>query len=65
MIAIMTDFVFDSKIGVMTDPELHLILNALENYAWRMGIYKKSPSLTGLHFEGILGYVGRNIQSGN
>lgn len=65
MIAIKTDFVFDSKIGVMTDPELHLILNALENYAWRMVIYKKSPSLTRLHLEGILGYVGRNIQSGN
>ena len=63
MIDIMSDFAFGQKIDVMTTPGLQLILDALGNYAWRMGIYKESPSLARLQLERILGYVGRNSQS--
>lgn len=59
MIDMMSDFAFGQKIDVMTTPELKFILDTLGNYAWRMGIYKESPSLTTLHLERILGYVGR------
>ena len=60
---LMSDFAFGQKIDFMTTPELEFILDALGNYAWRMGIYKESPSLTRLQLERILGYVGRNSQS--
>ena len=63
MIDMMSDFAFGQKIDVMTTPELQFILDALGNYAWRMGIYKESPSLTTLQIERILGYLGRNSQS--
>lgn len=63
MIDVMSDFVFGQKIDVMTTPKLQLILDALGNYAWRMGIYKESPSLAGLQIERIFGYVGGNHRS--
>lgn len=63
MIDMMSDFAYGQKINVMTTPELHFILDALGNYAWRMGIYKESPSLTRLQLERILGFVRRNSQS--
>lgn len=63
MVDIMSDFLFGQKIDVMTTPQLQLILDALGNYAWRMGIYKESPSLAGLRIERIFGYVGGNRRS--
>lgn len=63
MIDIMSDFAFGQKIDVMTTPELQFILDALGNYAWRMGIYKECPCLTKLQLERILGYVDRNSPS--
>lgn len=63
MVDIMSDFLFGQKIDVMTTPQLQLILDALGNYAWRMGIYKESPSLAGLRIEHIFGFVGGNRRS--
>lgn len=63
MIDIMSDFVFGQQIDVMTKPQLQLILDALGNYAWRMGIYKESPSLAGLQIERIFECLGGNHRS--
>ena len=59
MVDIMSDFAFGQKIDIMTTPHLQFILDALGNYAWRMGFYKECPSLTKLQLERIQGYVGR------
>ena len=63
MVDMMSDFAFGQKIDVMTTPELHFILDALGNYAWRMGIYKDCPSLAKLQLERIWGYVAGNSPS--
>ena len=62
MVDIMSDFGFGQKIDIMTTPELGFILDALGNYAWRMGIYKESPFLAKLQLEALLGCLGGNRQ---
>ena len=63
MVEMMSDFAFGQRIDVMTNPELHFILDALGNYAWRMGIYKDCPSLASLQLERIWGFMVRNSPS--
>ena len=63
MIDTMSYFAFGQEIDLMTTPELQFILDALGNYAWRMGIYKECPSLAKLQLEHVLGYMQRNNPS--
>ena len=63
MVDMMSDFAFGQEIDIMTTPELQFILDALGNYAWRMGIYKDCPSLVKLQLERILGCLARNSPS--
>ncbi|MCJ1405443.1 hypothetical protein MMC11_008671 [Xylographa trunciseda] len=49
----MSDFGFGQKIDLFANPDLDFVLDLLENYAWRMGIYKEFPFLRHLHLEKI------------
>lgn len=47
----MGDFGFGQKLGLMKDPSLSFVLNVLQSYSWRMGIYEQFPQLTVLQLE--------------
>ena len=59
MTAIISGFAFGQKIDVFANPDQSFILDALENYAWRMGIYKESPFLTYLQLEKAYAILSR------
>ena len=64
LVDIMSDFAFGQEIDLMNNPELSFILDVQANYAWRMGIYKESPSLALLQFERIMSFLGTKGQYG-
>lgn len=47
----MGDFGFGQKLGMLSDPSLSFVLDTLQSYSWRMGIYDQYPQLTVLHLE--------------
>lgn len=64
MVDIMSDFAFGQRIDTMSTSYPRLILDALANYAWRMGVYMQAPVLNALQAERILGCLGgSNSQS--
>ncbi len=47
----MGDFGFGQKLGLMKNPSLSFVLDVLQSYSWRMGIYEQFPQLTVLQLE--------------
>ena len=63
MIDITSDFAFSEGINVMKNSDLSFILEALDNYAWRMGTYKEAPALAKLQLEALSGITMNSAQS--
>ena len=63
MVDIMSDFAFGQRIDTMSTHHPRLILDALKDYGWRMGIYMQAPSLDKLQIERIFDYLGKNSES--
>lgn len=64
MIDITSDLAFAEGINVMKNDDLSFILDALDSYAWRMGMYKEAPALAKLHPEALSCIMMNSTQSG-
>ena len=60
----MGDFGFGQKLGMLSDPGLSFVLEILQSYSWRMGIYDQYPQLTVLHLETLTSLLSYRTKLG-
>jgi hypothetical protein len=60
----MGDLGFGQKMGMMNDASLNLILDVLQSYNWRIGVYEQFPQLTVLRLESLILFLQYRTELG-
>ena len=60
----MGDFGFGQKLRMLEDPSLGFVLDVLQSYSWRMGIYEQFPQLTVLQLESLTSILSYRTELG-
>ena len=60
----MGDFGFGQNLRMLEDPSLGFVLDVLQSYSWRMGVYEQFPQLTVLQLEPLTSMLSYRTELG-
>ena len=60
----MGDFGFGQNLRMLEDSSLGFVLDVLQSYSWRMGIYEQFPQLTVLRLESLTSILSYRTELG-
>ena len=60
----MGDFGFGQRLGMLGDPGLSFVLDTLQSYSWKIGIYVQYPQVIVLHLENLTSLLSYRTKLG-